>query len=157
MKYGLISTMSFKSFTGSLIIGLSLSLSAFGDVFSDGESFMKEFYKSKNGDLVKVMAPCDPGCYVDIDIEGLIFSSRTSGIGWERLYELEDEEDTSITLNYSLKNGLHVIHTSTKTIFNLKDMLEKHPIDFALMNCYSTPAGQTTMGMSACLSGAEKA
>ena len=119
--------------------------------------FMKEFYTSKSGELINVMAPCEPGCYVEIDIDGRVISTTTSGIGWERLYELEDEENTSLTLNYSQEKGVYVIHSSTNVSFNLNGKMEQHPIDYALRNCYSTPFGQTTMGMVSCLRGAEEA
>jgi len=124
---------------------------------SDEEPFMKEFYASKHGKLTNVMAPCDPGCYVEIDIAGHVFSTTTSGIGWERLYDLEDEKDKSVTLNYSQETGVYIIHPSTNTMFNLNGKIEKHPIDYALRNCNSTPGGQTTMGMVSCLKGAEEA
>jgi uncharacterized protein YecT (DUF1311 family) len=121
------------------------------------EHFMKEFYTSKSGKLINVMAPCEPGCYVEIDIDGRVMSTTTSGIGWERLYELEDEKDTSVTLNYSQEKGVYIIHSSTNASFNLNGKMEQHPIDYALRNCYSTPFGQTTMGMVSCLRGAEEA
>jgi len=124
---------------------------------SNEEHFMKEFYTRKSGKLINVMAPCEPGCYVEIDIDGHVISTTTSGIGWERLYELEDEKDTSVTLNYSQEKGVYMIHSSTNTSFNLNGKMEQHPIDYALRNCNSTPGGQTTMGMVSCLKGAEEA
>ncbi|WP_018625722.1 lysozyme inhibitor LprI family protein [Kangiella aquimarina] len=126
------------------------------NALANEESFMEEYYDKQDGDLINVMSPCDPGCHVEIEIGNNVFSSITSGIGWERLYELEDEEDSSITLNYSFEKGVYVVHSSTNTIFSLNGKLEHHPIDFALSNCFSKPSGQTTMGMVACLRGAEE-
>jgi len=127
------------------------------NALANEESFMGEFYDRQDGNLINVMAPCDPGCYVEIKIGNDVFSSTTSGIGLERLYDLEDEKDSSITLNYSFEKGIYVVHSSTKTIFSLNGKLDNHPIDFALNNCYSKPSGLTTMGMVACLRGAEEA
>lgn len=132
---------------------LMLSLDSFG---SD-QSFMDSYFERKIGKLVNVSAPCDPGCYVEIEIDGILLSTTTSGINWEKLYSLEDEEDKSVTLNYSLENGSYVVHTSTNTQFLLNGTIDKHPIDFALRNCYSSPMGQTTIGMEMCSGGAVQA
>ena len=125
--------------------------------FGNDESFMDRFFEIKRGRLVNVMAPCDPGCYVEIDINGTVLSTTTSEIGWEKLYELEDANDGNVTLNYSLEHGSYVIHTNTNTTFLLNGVIEQHPIDYALQNCHSSPGGQTTMGMVSCLVGAEQA
>lgn len=121
------------------------------------KDFMEKFYTSQNGKLINVMAPCDPGCYVEIKIDNNVISTTTSGIDWRKLYALEDEKNNYVTLNYSRENGVFVIHSSTQTVFNLNGKIETHPIDYALRNCYSTPWGQTTAGMVGCLDGAESA
>jgi len=139
--------------TLSLVILLCLSI----NTLANETSFMEQFYNSQNGRLINVMAPCDPGCYVEIEIRNNIFSTSTSGIGWERLYDLEDEKDNSVMLNYSPEKGVYVIHSSTNIMFSLNGKMEQHPIDIALGNCYSTPEGQTTMGMVTCLQRAEEA
>lgn len=126
------------------------------DSFGNDQSFMDVFFESQAGKLVNVSSPCDPGCYVEIDINGNRFST-TSGIDWERLYELEDEKNSNVTLNYSLEHGSYVVHTSTNTKFLLNGTIDKHPIDYALETCYSNAEGQTTLGMSVCLGGAEEA
>lgn len=143
----------------SVILLAMLSMDSFGN----DQSFMDSYFESKIGKLVNVLSPCDPRCYVEIDIDGNHFSTTTSGIHWEKLYDLEDEKDSSVledekdssvTLNYSLEHGSYVVHTSTNTKFLLNGTIDKHPIDFALENCYSSLMGQTTIGMSECLSGA---
>jgi uncharacterized protein YecT (DUF1311 family) len=124
---------------------------------SNNLTFMKEFFSSQNGKLINVMGPCDPGCYVEIDIDGNLISTTTSGIDFERLYELKNDKDRNITLNYSLEYGSYVVHTSTNTKFLLNGRMDKHPIDFALKNCYSSPQGSTSIGMKFCLINAEEA
>ena len=125
------------------------------DSLGSDQGFMDRYFESKIGKLVNVSSPCDPGCYVEIDIDGDLFSTTTSGIHWEKLYDLKDEKDNSVTLNYSLNNGSYLVHTSTNTKFLLNGTMDKHPIDYALENCYSSAMGQTTIGMSMCLEGAE--
>ncbi len=127
------------------------------DSLGSDQGFMDRYFESKIGKLVNVSSPCDPGCYVEIDIDGDLFSTTTSGIHWEKLYELKDEKDNSVTLNYSLDNGSYLVHTSTNTKFLLNGTMDKHPIDYALENCYSSAMGQTTIGMSMCLEGAAQA
>ena len=143
-------------------VGVTIKLPEDKDVDSffsavSGEGFMKVFYPGARGQLANVLAPCDPGCYVDLDIGGQVFTSTTNGIGWKQLYDLEDEVDPSIMVGYSSKSGFYVTHLSTNTVFGLNGAMEVSPIDVALKNCYSTSAAQTTHGMEACIWGAELA
>ena len=138
-------------------IPITLLLMLAMDSLGSDQGFMDRYFESKIGKLVNVSSPCDPGCYVEIDIDGDLFSTTTSGIHWEKLYDLKDEKDNSVTLNYSLNNGSYLVHTSTNTKFLLNGTMDKHPIDYALENCYSSAMGQTTIGMSMCLEGAEQA
>ena len=107
---------------------------------------MAEFYNGQNGELINVMSPCAPGCHVEISIDGDTISAPTSGIGWERLYELEGAKDDSITLNYSREKGAYVTHASTNTTFILNGKIDVHPIAYALRNCFSRPKRQTAWG-----------
>ena len=139
------------------ILHLTLLLFVSIDTLANETSFMQDYYSPQNGKLINVMTPCDPGCYVEIEIDGNVLSTTTSGIGDEKLYKLEDEKDKSVTINYSQEKGVYVIHVITNTMFMLNGKIEKHPIDHALSNCYLTPLGLTTSGMVSCLMGAEQA
>lgn len=138
------------------ILSLAILLLLPIKILASETTFMEQFYNGQNAKLLNVMAPCDPGCYVEIEIANNVFSVATSGVGWKRLYSLVDEKDNSVTVNYSQEKGVYVIHSGTNTMFSLNGTIENHPIDYALANCYSAPAGQTTMGMVFCLREAEE-
>jgi uncharacterized protein YecT (DUF1311 family) len=125
------------------------------NVSASGNSFMEDFFPLLEGSLINVMSPCDPGCYAEIKINEDTISSPTSGIYWEELYKLEEDKNNKITLMYSISEGPYVIHENSKKKFKLVGSMEKHPIDYALENCYSSPRGQSTIGINSCLIGAE--
>lgn len=125
--------------------------------FATENIFMEEYFSGIDGRLINVMSPCAPGCIAEIEVNDTIIRSPTAGIGWEELYNLEEEQDNLITLMYSENEGPYVIHKRSKKEFSLVGPVEYHPIDYALENCYSMPGGHTTAGMNNCLWGAELA
>lgn len=134
----------------SLLILFLFPISA----LANDAKFMESYYDAQAGNMINVMSPN----YVDITIGNDDLTAIAGGIDVEKLYDLKDEDDNSITLNYSHEKGVYIVHISTSTEFNLTGKIRgRHPIDTALMNCYSVPAGETTMGEVNCLSGAENA
>jgi uncharacterized protein YecT (DUF1311 family) len=107
---------------------------------------------STKGELVNVMSPCDPGCYVEIAIgDGVIISSPTAGVDWEKLYSLEKLPNKATTLMYSVDEGAYAVHEQSGTKIYLTGSMDPHPIDIGLKQCLSSPEGQTTMGINVCL------
>jgi len=115
------------------------------------ESTSIEHFSTK-GELVNVMSPCDPGCYVEIAIgDDVVISSPTAGVDWEQLYSLEDLPNKTMILTYSISEGAYAVHEQSGTKIILVGPMEPHPIDVALKQCFSRPEGQSTMGMVSCL------
>ena len=102
----------------------------------------------KNVTLVNVSSPCDPGCYVEFQIDDLTkISAPTMNIGWEDLYALEEQKDKSMSFNYSTTDGAYLIHNVSGSKIQLV-ISESSIIDLVAQKCFSEVS--STMGLIGC-------